>query len=494
MPGYCPKCGAILNKNDKFFCSACGNKISIETEIDTELEKIERERRDIRHYELPKGNEEIERINNNMNFSKRGMWRTRKIVFIAFFAICISVILFLVVDADGDGLNNLSEIQHGTALFNSDSDSDDLNDGNEMNTWGTNPLNSDSDDDGLDDYAEIMTHESDPLNADNDDDGLKDGAEVQAGTNLFDTDTDDDDYQDGSDPHPLEHEWKYLDSDTDGWTDYTEYYETDTDRFNSDTDGDDYSDSSDPHPLEHEWKYLDSDTDGWTDYTEYYETNTDRLKSDTDGDGAPDPMDANPRSAARVITRNYAWDYPSDWTNAISWTWTITASSDLYDYEYQLPRLTSWDEWSEYTNDPVIGRLAPGLKSAAADQGFDYYQTVDYVLAFVQSLPYTTDDVTTGADEYPRYPVETIVDGGGDCEDTSFLAAGILKAMDYDVCLISLPGHLAVGVSGDNTYAGTYYNSDGKYFYYCETTGEGWTMGQIPDDFQEASAQLITVS
>ena len=54
---------------------------------------------------------------------------------------------------------------------------------------------------------------------------------------------------------------------------------------------------------------------------------------------------------------------------------------------------------------------------------------VDFVLSFVQSLPYTLDDVTTGYDEFRRYAVETLIEGGGDCEDTTILVAAILRGL-----------------------------------------------------------------
>jgi len=69
-----------------------------------------------------------------------------------------------------------------------------------------------------------------------------------------------------------------------------------------------------------------------------------------------------------------------------------------------------------------------------------------------------------------------------------------MEAMGYDAVLISLPGHIAVGISGGDDYPGTYYNYDGKRYYYCETTNTGWTMGVIPTDFEDQTATIIQVS
>jgi hypothetical protein len=421
------------------------------------------------------------------------MIKSKIIVIIIIIIMVVSIVFFLLVDADEDGLSNFAEIQGGTSPFNSDSDYDHLNDGDELQVYHTNPLLNDSDNDGLGDYPELNTYHTDPLIADTDNDGLIDGEEVQLGADPLNADTDNDGYQDGADPHPTTHEWKLIDSDNDGWNDYKEYYEEHTDRFKSDTDSDGLKDSVDPHPTTHEWKLIDSDNDGWNDYKEYYETGTDRFNSDSDGDGAPDSMDANPLSAARLITREFSWNYPSDWWNTLSWTWTVQVSQDLYTYESHLPRIASWNDWAKYTDDPVLEELAPSLKEAAENKGFDYYETINFVLSFVHCFPYTIDSVTTGADEYPRYPIETLVDGGGDCEDTSFLVAGILKVMNYDVCLLELPGHMAVGVLGIDEHPGSYYNFNGKHYYYCETTSTGWTMGEIPSNFEGQSATILQI-
>ena len=65
-------------------------------------------------------------------------------------------------------------------------------------------------------------------------------------------------------------------------------------------------------------------------------------------------------------------------------------------------------------------------------------------VSFAQNLPYTADDVTTGFDEYPRFPYETLYDNGGDCEDTSILVSAMLRELRYGVALLHFPGHMAV--------------------------------------------------
>jgi hypothetical protein len=108
--------------------------------------------------------------------------------------------------------------------------------------------------------------------------------------------------------------------------------------------------------------------------------------------------------------------------------------------------------------------------------------------ARVQSLPYTSDDVTTGFDEYPRFPLETLVDDGGDCEDSAILTAALIDALNYPVVLLGLPGHMAVGIAIPTT--GIYYELDGEEYFYLETTGEGWELGELPDDYLDEPAYL----
>jgi hypothetical protein len=92
--------------------------------------------------------------------------------------------------------------------------------------------------------------------------------------------------------------------------------------------------------------------------------------------------------------------------------------------------------------------------------------------------------------------VETLVDENGDCEDTSILYASIMEALGYDaVILVYLgnPGHAAVGIAGEG-YAGTYYTFGEVDYYYCETTTQGWKMGEIPFIYEGVPAIIVQVS
>jgi hypothetical protein len=66
-------------------------------------------------------------------------------------------------DFDSDGLNNRQEVQAGTDIRNPDTDGDGLTDGQEVNTYRTNPLLADTDGDGVNDGLEVRAG-SDPLN------------------------------------------------------------------------------------------------------------------------------------------------------------------------------------------------------------------------------------------------------------------------------------------------------------------------------------------
>jgi hypothetical protein len=192
----------------------------------------------------------------------------------------------------------------------------------------------------------------------------------------------------------------------------------------------------------------------------------------------------------------YDWFY-----RGYKWKYEAVIPKSVYAYFESKPRTA---DYRQYVLNPIddiqMNHLADIFNQEAKEKSWGEAETLTLVLSFVQSMPYTSDSVTTGYDEYPRYPVETIVDGGGDCEDTSILFVSVVRAMGYGVVLLEFPEdhHMAAGVriapslaqNWDGLYQLTYYtDQNGEMYAYCETTGWGWELGQKPSEF--VSSPLI---
>ncbi|MBI2146256.1 hypothetical protein HYU22_02880 [Candidatus Woesearchaeota archaeon] len=190
------------------------------------------------------------------------------------------------------------------------------------------------------------------------------------------------------------------------------------------------------------------------------------------------------------LKRDYIWSYDQH-----QYGLTMYLSSDIYRYYARKDRNRGYDIFvSEASDNQFIIALAQHLNDLGKKYGLNKTEIPSFVISFVQSLQYTSDDVTTGYDEFPKYPYETIVDDGGDCEDTSILTSALLEEIGYGTVLISLPGHMAVGVLCSDTQRGYAYEYNGKRYCYLETTGEGWLIGEIPEEYINKEYEIISVS
>ncbi len=96
-------------------------------------------------------------------------------------------------------------------------------------------------------------------------------------------------------------------------------------------------------------------------------------------------------------------------------------------------------------------------------------EKINEVAGFVQYLDYIPDyDEGEEIIEDPQYPIESLFrnhnDGGGDCEDKAILISSLLSNLGYDVSLIRIPDHMAVGVNLSEDALSYDYYTDNYYF------------------------------
>jgi hypothetical protein len=106
---------------------------------------------------------------------------------------------------------------------------------------------------------------------------------------------------------------------------------------------------------------------------------------------------------------------------------------------------------------------------------------LELLCTYVQSLAYQPH---TGGS---KFPIETFVEGTGDCDDKALLLAGLLAREDYNISLLYFEAehHVALGIAST---ANTFQNSG---YAYIETTYPSY-IGIVPDSLDGDTAQLIS--
>jgi predicted transglutaminase-like cysteine proteinase len=191
-------------------------------------------------------------------------------------------------------------------------------------------------------------------------------------------------------------------------------------------------------------------------------------------------------NSSAVIERTFTWIAKGHEASI-----TLDIPRNLYEYYRNKPHpanVTSMNftEFAFNAQDrQFLGNLVAKLKDASNFRSYDARNDYRNVVAFVQTIQYVedTDPVLQTFTEYPKYPVETLGDGNGDCEDTAILAAALLREMGYDVIVVLPPGHAAVALACDNCN-GYYFPLNGTRYYYLETTGAGFSLGMMDKKYE----------
>ncbi|HIH74292.1 MAG TPA: hypothetical protein HA306_03250 [Methanosarcina sp.] len=188
-------------------------------------------------------------------------------------------------------------------------------------------------------------------------------------------------------------------------------------------------------------------------------------------------------------SRSYSWNY-----EGYRWHLTLLLDDKIYDAYKSRTRKRDYDLFaSDPYDDWLIKNIADTLLSLSKEYGLEENKIPGLCVSFIQSLNYTSDLASSGYDQYPRFPYETLYDNGGDCEDTSILSVAILQEMGYDVVLLELPEHMALGIKCDPETKGQSFEYKNNHYYYLETTGSNWQIGEMPEEYEGKPVEIIPV-
>ena len=193
--------------------------------------------------------------------------------------------------------------------------------------------------------------------------------------------------------------------------------------------------------------------------------------------------------AASYVHSYWLLDHPDGSTR-----YRLTVSVTPLLYEYYLGRNHNLPprEFAGFVTPNALEPIAEDLWSIYDDEE-DF---ANGVLMILHQIPYNESD--------RRFPIETIVENEGDCDTFSYLAASIMKAGGVEVVLLYYENesHMNVGVGlsqspQDARSVVHYYEFQGTNYYVAECTGgnwqEGWRVGECPEDFEGASAVVVTL-
>ena len=203
----------------------------------------------------------------------------------------------------------------------------------------------------------------------------------------------------------------------------------------------------------------------------------------------------------KTFNIDYYWKYKNK-------NYNISLEIPIEKYEYYLnldinrtPQQISYRTMASYVTkkDSTIIKLAEKLNSIIVKEKFNEIEATNFILRFVQeNVQYELDNESKGCVEYWRFPLETLVERRGDCEDSSVLFSSIMESLDYNTILLFYIldndiGHLAVGVNISSYYSDNFIEYKNSKYYYCETTSYGYNLGEIPSDINIKPEKIIPI-
>ena len=219
---------------------------------------------------------------------------------------------------------------------------------------------------------------------------------------------------------------------------------------------------------------------------------------DTDKDGLVDILDARPYQVGVLSNLLYKVNY-----NHKQYIFRINVNHDYVDFfRIKMPHYLKPDASNISTfivkKDPYLRDLVEQARYYAKKD--KTVNTEQLLISLAHSFSYNADSYT-GRLEYPKYPIETLIDQSGDCEDLAILTFNLLAEYKgyKEMAFVFFPRHIGVGFKVSDRLIKArrsiglpsyYFEKDKKKYLYLETTNPAWNIGQLPKEYKDKSYQI----
>jgi len=201
-----------------------------------------------------------------------------------------------------------------------------------------------------------------------------------------------------------------------------------------------------------------------------------------------------------TIPRHYEWEYGGEQQSC-----DLEIPADLYTHYKTQPRTgQAARDYDAYVLDPLDDDyLEIVTQQILAATAGDYHAALENALFFVQEcIQYVYDPYWY---EYPRYPVELLVDGIGDCEDTAILYTSLVRTLGHGALMVVVDtnadgtmDHMVAWVPVEQSFVNahpdrSFWTYQGRTYAFAETAVDGAYLPLGVDPWGLTESQIETI-
>ena len=152
-------------------------------------------------------------------------------------------------------------------------------------------------------------------------------------------------------------------------------------------------------------------------------------------------------------------------------------------------------------NETIINQIVETIKNQTQSKE----ELANALLDFVQDKGHGLSIRYYPTNEL-KYPLETLVEMGGDCDTHAFLYGTLMKAAGFKVLLLlskeKIEGqlHVAAAIHLENSPKNSLskiedkdFTYNGEKYYYAETTNRNWRVGDLPPELKNLTFYLTPI-